>query len=64
MTGEDLDAVDGAGERCKAPDSGAFCADCSFGGRLSVNSRQSILTRQSILSVNSRSNLDSNLFDI
>ena len=47
MTGEDLDAVDGAGARCRASDSGAFCADCFFGGRLSVNSRQSILTRHS-----------------
>ena len=47
MTGEDLDAVDGAGARCRASDSGAFCPDYFFGGRLSVNSRQSILTRQS-----------------
>ena len=39
MKGEDLDAVDGAGARCRASDSGAFCADCFFGGRLSVNYR-------------------------
>ena len=58
MTGEDLDAVDGAGARCRASDSSAFCADCFFGGRLSVNSRQSIS------SIVYCSNLDSNLFDI
>ena len=49
MTGENLDAVDGAGARCRASDSGAFCADYFFGGRLSVNSRQSILARQSYI---------------
>ena len=60
MTGEDLDAVDGAGARCRASDSGAFCADYFFWWSF-VGQFSSINFDSSIVYC---SNLDSNLFDI